>query len=196
NYSKEIRDKYGNKILLYSGLMVHRKKVPILLKAMPDVIQKHPDVHLILTGEGQFLSNYVSLSESLGIQKNVSFLGFVTDQELLKYYATSDIYVFPSALEGFGQVLLEAMASGTPVICADIPPMSEIIEQGGKTFNLNDSIDLSEKIIYLLNNKELLKEYGENSIKIAKRYEWSKIAEKYYNYCKKIVKSNHLNKKA
>ncbi|NVM35978.1 MAG: glycosyltransferase family 4 protein [Candidatus Lokiarchaeota archaeon] len=195
NYSKDIREKYGNNILLYTGLMIQRKKVPVLLKAMPHVIDEIPDVHLLLTGKGQFLTNYIKLSESLGIQKNVSFLGFVNDRDLLKYYATSDIYVFPSALEGFGQTLLEAMASGTPVICANKPPMSEIIENGGLTFKLNNSKEFSEVIIDLLKNREKLRRLAENGLKIVKKYEWSKVAEEYYQYCKKIVRSNYLKNK-
>lgn len=190
NYSKDIRERYGKNILLYTGLMVQRKKVPVLLKAMPYVIEKIPDVHLLLTGEGSFLNNYKKLSESLGIQRNVTFLGFVSDRDLQKYYATSDIYVFPSAIEGFGQVLLEAMASGTPVICANRLPMSEIIEDGGKTFELNNSKEFSEIIINLLKDKEKLRKLGENGLKIAKKYEWSNIAERYYQYCKEIVNPN------
>ncbi|MEE9378714.1 MAG: glycosyltransferase family 4 protein [Candidatus Lokiarchaeia archaeon] len=190
NYSIEIRKKYGNNILLYTGLMVQRKKVPVLLKAIPFVIEEIPDVHLLLAGEGQFLNKNIQLSESLGIQNNVSFLGFVNDRDLQKYYATSDIYVFPSALEGFGQVLLEAMASGTPVICANKRPMSEIIEDGGITFALNDPKDLSEKIIDLLTHREKLQNLGGNALKIARKYEWSKIAKKYYQYFKEIVNSN------
>lgn len=190
NYSKKIREKYGSNILLYTGLMIQRKKIPVLLKAMPYVIEEIPDVHLILTGKGEYLQKYIELSESLGIKKNVSFLGFVNDIDLPKYYATSDIYVFPSALEGFGQTLLEAMASCTPVICANKPPMSEIIENGGLTFKLNNSKEFSEKIIDLLKNREKLRNLGENGLEIVKKYEWSKVAEEYYKYCKKVVKSN------
>lgn len=189
NYSKEIREKYGKNILLFSGLMLHRKRIPVLLKAMPRVIKEIPDVQLILTGKGRFLNQYKNLANSLGILKNVTFLGFVNDDELLKYYASSDIFVFPSVKEGFGQVILEAMASGTPVICTNKPPMSEIVGNGGKTFELNDSKDLSKKIIELLINRKKLNLLKENALKIAKNYNWLKIADNYIDYFKKIVKT-------
>ena len=188
--SIEIRRKYGNNILFFTGLMVPRKRVPILLKAMSYVIREIPDCHLLLTGDGPLLNKYKKLSISLGIHNNTAFLGFVDDNQLSKYYASSDIYVFPSELEGFGQVILEAMASGIPVICTDKPPMSEIIENGGLTFKINNSKALAEKIINLLINKEELDKYKENALRVAKKYKWSNVAKLYYNFCKKIIQSN------
>jgi glycosyltransferase involved in cell wall biosynthesis len=188
NQSEEIRNKYGHDILLFSGLMVPRKNVPVLLKAMPQVIKEFPDVHLLLTGEGYALDDYKILSKSLGIQNNVDFLGYIDDEYLTKLYATSDIFVFPSALEGFGQVLLEAMASGTPVICTDKPPMSKIIGNGGITFKLNDSKDLAEKIIELLMNRDELKKLKKNSQIIAKKYDWDHIAYLYLKYINDMCK--------
>ena len=182
NNSKEIREKYGNNILLYSGLMIPRKGVSVLLKAMPYVIKEIPDVHLILTGEGPSLNNWKNLSNTLGIQNYISFLGFLDEELLLKYYATCDIFVFPSRKEGFGQVILEAMASGTPVICANIPPMSDIIGGGGKTFKLNDSKDLSKKIIELLLDQKKLEALREKALNEVKKYDWIDIAKNYVNY--------------
>ncbi|MFX1395062.1 MAG: glycosyltransferase family 4 protein [Promethearchaeota archaeon] len=188
NRSKKIKEKYGNNILLYSGLMLLRKRIPILLKAMTYVIKEIPDTHLILTGSGPFLNDYKNLAKSLGIQKNTTFLGFLGDKELVKYYASSDIFVLPSVLEGFGQVLLEAMASGTPVICTNKPPMSEIIGDGGLTFEEDDSEDLAQKIIYLLRNRDILARLKQNALKKAMTYKWSEIAKFYNNYLKNILK--------
>lgn len=187
NSSKKIRKKFGNNILLYSGLMVGRKRVSVLLEAMVYVIKEIPDVHLILTGKGPLLESWKKLAISLKIQTNTTFIGFIGDNELLKYYASSDIFVFPSEKEGFGQVLLEAMSSGTPVICVDQPPMSEIVGNGGKTFKLNDSKDLSNKIIELLKDREELNTLKANTLKVARNYDWLKIAKIYNNYIKKIL---------
>ncbi|MFX1395063.1 MAG: glycosyltransferase family 4 protein [Promethearchaeota archaeon] len=199
NYSKDIRKKYGNNILLYSGLFIRRKRIPILLKAMVYVIKEIPDVQLILTGgntfsKGKFTLEYCkNLAKSLEIQNHTTFLGFIEDNELAKYYATSDIFITPSEQEGFGQVILEAMASGTPVICADKPPMSEIIGGGGLTFKIDDSDDLANKIIYLLKNREELKILKTNALKITENYKWSKIAKIYDNYTKKIKRIYNNN---
>lgn len=185
--SAKIREKYGNKILLYVGPMIYRKRIPILLKAMQILLKKIPDAHLILIGKGPLLNRLKKLSHSLGIQKNVTFLGFIKNNELLRYYASVALFVLPSELEGFGQIILEAMASGTPVICANILPMSEIIGNGGKTFILNDSKDLAEKIIDLLENKEKRLLLVKNALTIVKeKHEWSIVANKFMEYFKSL----------
>ncbi len=184
NRSKAIRDKYGNKIIFYAGLIIFRKRIPVLLKAMTYVVKQIPDVHLILTGRGALLNYCKELSKKLEIHNNVTFLGFIDDKELLKYLASADIFVTPSELEGFGQVILEALASGTPVICANKSPMAELIGNGGITFELNNPKDLSEKIIKLLVNQEELALLKENALKVVKKYDWLNIAKKYYEYIK------------
>ena len=74
------------------------------------------------------------------------------------------------------------MASGAPVICANRSPMSEIIGNGGVTFNVNDSKDLAKKIIQLLKNQENLKILKENAIRRAKKYSWERVIKIFDNY--------------
>ena len=157
---------------------------------MTRVIKELPKAKLILIGKGPLLKLYKKMSISLGLKQNVTFLGFVKDDVLLKFYASSDLFVFPSELEGFGQVILEAMASGTPIICANKPPMSEIIETGGITFKLNDSMDLSKKIIYLLNNQKELAKLRDNALNVVKKYDWIKISKSYLDYINKVEEKN------
>jgi glycosyltransferase involved in cell wall biosynthesis len=199
NHSIDIRNKYGNNILLYSGLMTPRKRISVLLKAIPHVIKEIPEAHLILMGQGPSFKRYLKFSKALGIQDHVSFLGFVNDKELVKFYASSDIFVFPSELEGFGQVLLEAMASNTPVLCANKPPMSKIIGNGGLTFELNDHKDLAKKIINLLKNREILNELKNNTLNVIKNYEWMHVAQNFIDYIQKkqlnIMKARNYNAK-
>lgn len=192
--SVAIRKQYGKNILLYVGPFVKRKRIPILLKALTYVIKEMDDVHLILIGEGLTWNYCKNLSDSLGLQKYTSFLGFVESKELSKYYASSDIFVFPSELEGFGQVILESMASGTPVICANKPPMSEIVSDGGLTFHINDSRDLSRKILYLLNNRKFLINLRKRSLDIVKTYDLLNIAKQYNNYLKEVIINNYSKK--
>ncbi|MGQ4876389.1 MAG: glycosyltransferase family 4 protein [Promethearchaeia archaeon] len=192
-FSKKIRDKYGKNIILYVGLMNKRKRVTTLIKAMPEVIQNIPESHLILIGDGPELKKCQKLSKSLKIENNVSFLGYVNDMELPKYYASSDIYVLPSIIEGFGQVILEAMACGTPVLCVDKKPMSDIIGKGGETFSLKDSKDLSKKLIYLLKNKDYLNLLRNNAIVQSKKFKWENAAKKIDTILKKLLKNDDFS---
>jgi glycosyltransferase involved in cell wall biosynthesis len=189
NESNKIRARYGNNTLLYVGPFVKRKRIPVLLKAMTYVLKEIPDAHLILIGNGLLLDHCKDLARNLNLNENTSFLGFIGEEKLTKYYASSDLFVFASELEGFGQVLLEAMASGTPVICANKDPMREIVGDGGWTFKLNDPIDLSKKIIHLLKYDDILKELSDKAIKRAKKYNLEEIAKKWVEIIWEI--SNH-----
>ncbi|MFX1396115.1 MAG: glycosyltransferase family 4 protein [Promethearchaeota archaeon] len=193
----KIKDKFGDNILLYLGPFFKRKQIPILLKAMPNVIKEFPNVHLLLIGDGEpeILNYCKNLTFELKIQNNITFLGFVDDEEIPKYYASSDIFVFPSELEGFGAVMIEAMASGTPVICANRKPMSTIVENGGIMFEVNDPKDLSKKIVSLLKNRERITELRENAIEVAKKYDVSNIAKQYIKLFKKILEKQKESSK-
>jgi glycosyltransferase involved in cell wall biosynthesis len=194
NYSKRLREKYGYKLILYSGSMIDRKNIPVLLKAMSYVIKELPSAQLILTGIGPLLESYKELSKALKIQDNSKFLGFINDKELAQYYATSDLFVIPSKFEGFGQIIIEALASGTPVICTNIPPMSNLIEKAGLTFTLNSPKDLSKKIIEFFQNKELYEKLKKNTLNVANKYSWSIIGKKYEKYIKKVIKNRSKEK--
>ncbi len=189
NFSIKIREKYGENILLCVGPFLKRKRINILLEAMTNVINVIPEAHLILAGEGLLMKDLIKLSNSLGLQKNTSFLGFIETELLLKFYASTDLFILPSELEGFGQVLLEAMASGTPCICVNEEPMSEIIGIAGQTFKVNDPVDLSEKIIDLLINREKLTELRKNIFDVLKKYNSINIAKNWSIYIKKTIKN-------
>ena len=191
NFSIKIKEEYGENILFCVGPFLKRKRIHILLKAMTKVINVIPEAHLILAGEGLLMKDLIKLSISYGLQKNTTFLGFVNREILLKFYASCDIFVHPSEFEGFGQVLLEAIASGTPCICANKEPMSEIIGNAGKTFKVNDHEDLAEKIIDLLIHREKLAELRKNAINTLKKYNLTNIAKDWSNYIKNTIKNYH-----
>jgi glycosyltransferase involved in cell wall biosynthesis len=191
NESHDIRKRFGKNILLFSAIMIPRKRVPILLEAMTYVIRYIPDAHLILTGEGPMWNYCKNLAITLNLQKNTTFLGFIDDKSYLQYLASCDIFVFPSEKEGFGQVILEAMASGTPAICANKPPMSDILGNGGLTFKVNDSKDLAEKIIYLLNNRDELSKLKVNAMNIIKNYTWENIVKTYVDHLNSIKETKN-----
>ena len=187
----QLKINHGKYTLLCVGPFYERKKIPILLKAMPNVIKNYPSIQLVLVGKGPRLNYCKDLSKKLGIESSISFKGYISKEDLCKYYATSNLFIFPSELEGFGQVLLEAMASGTPIICANNPPMSEIIENCGITFQLNDSNDLSKKIIGLLRNPKKLENLKNNCLLTAKKYRWIEISDKYIDFINEKIKDNN-----
>lgn len=124
-----LRLKYGipGEYILYSGIYKPRKNHAGLLRAFREFLALGGDADLVLAGpleEGKVLLR--SLAEELGISRRVKLTGFVDDEELRTLYAGARVYACPSLYEGFGFTVLEAMASGTPVVCSAETSLPEV----------------------------------------------------------------------
>jgi len=124
-----------------------------LIKAMRDVLNKFPHAQLLIVGEGKTKDELVKLTNSLGIAKSVFFKPEVFDtREVL---SAMDVFVMPSLKEGLGLGLMEAMASGLPVVGSDVGGIKSLINNNntGLLAHPADSIDLADKISVLLNDE-------------------------------------------
>jgi sugar transferase (PEP-CTERM/EpsH1 system associated) len=104
------------------------KNYEVLVAAFAKLAPKIPDLHLALLGKGPAEQNLRSMAEESGVSNRIFFLGHKPDPE--NFLAALDIFVLPSKFEGMSNVVLEAMASGLPVICADLPCHHEVFEAG------------------------------------------------------------------
>jgi glycosyltransferase involved in cell wall biosynthesis len=139
-------------VVLSAGRLTQQKDFDTLLRAFSLVMVKIPSVKLILLGEGEELTHLEQLSQKLGIQDSIEFIGFTNNP--FSYMANSSVFVLSSRWEGFGNVLVEAMACGCPVISTDCPSgPSEILDRGkyGRLVPVGDPKALAEAIILELN---------------------------------------------
>jgi len=126
----------GAKTIFFAGTIMPRKGVAELVKAGSKVVNEHgiSDVRLVLAGEADLDDDYTmqvqSLIEEGGISDQVVFTGYLTDETLLPLYSASDVFVLPSFEEGFGMVVSEAMAAGTPAIGSRISGINQQISDG------------------------------------------------------------------
>lgn len=182
---EECRKKLGlpveKDIILFLGALIPKKGPDILLKAMSEVVKKHPDTILILAGSGMMRKELEKLSQKLGIKGNVKFTGFVEERLKPLYYKASDIFVLPSIIktEVFPVTLLEASASALPMITSNLSTFKCIVEENfnGLFARKGDERDLANKILYLLENKDVRKRLGNNAKKRALNFSWDKIAK-------------------
>jgi len=168
----------------------HRYKgLDYLLKALILVKKIIPNVKLIVGGEGSLLKYYRKLVVDYNLVDNVEFHGFISNEKIVSYYSSSSIFVLPSISskqEGFGIVVLEAMACQTPVISTEIVGVADDVKksESGMIVPPKDVDMLSEAIIKILkcNNPTIM---GINGRKLViDKYTWSEIAEnteKLYN---------------
>lgn len=162
---QSIRDKYGRKIVLFVGRLIYYKGLEYLIRAAPEV-----NAHFILIGEGPLEKILKQKVSSLNVEKKITFLKSMDEDELILYYYACDLFVLPSIAksEAFGLVQLESMACGKPVVSTNLPtgvPFVNLHKHTGLIVPPEDSKALARAINTLLENQSLRREYGENARK-------------------------------
>jgi glycosyltransferase involved in cell wall biosynthesis len=165
--------------LLFVGRLYPEKSIDTLIKAVPHIIKEYPKTHLMIAGAGHLRPKLEKLVHSLNVNKYVSFLGLVSDEDKLLAYNASDIFVLPSLAELEGMVVLEAMACGKPIIISDaIGSASRFFVDGnGFLFKTQDHLDLAQQVLKLITNPELREKMGAVSFEKAKNYDIHKSVE-------------------
>lgn len=175
-FKKEFNLKKENKLVLFLGRLFVQKGVDYLLDAAKKVLEKREDVDFFIVGTGDFMPELIKKSIELGIQDNVYFTGFVSEEDKKKYYQTSDVFLMPSISEPFGITALEAVASKTPVILSKNSGCSEVISNCLRV-DFWDSEKMADYILGILEYPGLKKELIKNSYKECSNLTWDKIAE-------------------
>jgi len=164
-------------IVLYVGRLVEYKGVDVLLRAMKIVQEDLREARLVIIGDGEDRERLEELSKKLGVE--AEFKGKLPDESVSTWMKKARVLVLPSfsRLEAFGIVLLEAMASATPVIGSNIPGVRDVAIEGGLTFS--DTDDLAKKIMEVLSNDRLAEKLSRKGLKAVKeKYSWEIISRK------------------
>ncbi len=169
----------------------HRYKgLDHLFNALTIVKKEIPTVKLKVGGDGELLEYYKKRAAYLGLQENVTFLGHVPNEKIPEHYRNCDLFVLPSissSQEGFGIVLLEAMACGKPVVSTNIVGAAEDIRNynTGIVVEPMDTKALADAIVRILQDKKEAKGMGVNGRKLVEdKYSWARISksvERVYN---------------
>jgi glycosyltransferase involved in cell wall biosynthesis len=150
-------------MLLFVGRVAHEKNIGFLLEMHVELIKKHPDALLVITGEGPAEESIKHSIEKLGISNKVRMIGYLDrSHELIACYKAADIFVFASKSETQGLVLLEAMAQGTAVVAiAELGTKSILIEGEGVLIAKDDINDFADKVSVLLSDAPKRQMIGE-----------------------------------
>jgi phosphatidylinositol alpha-mannosyltransferase len=165
--------------VLFVGRLEKRKGLEYLLRAWPLVRAAVPQARLLVVGGGRRLDLYRRWIRTRG-WSDVHFIGYVSADDLVRYYQTSDVFCAPSTgQESFGIVLLEAMASGRPIVATRIPGYAEVLHDGveGVLVEPRSASALAAGLIPLLQDAELRRRMGERGRVEAARYDWSRVAD-------------------
>jgi len=169
------------KSVLYVGRVDKRKGVDFLIKSVAVAIEKDSSIRLFIGGEGKDLKRLKRFVLRKNLRDNIEFLGFIPEDRLNEWYNKAECVVVPSAFEGFGVTVIEAMASGTPVIATNADGLRCIIKnnKNGVLVEYNNKEELANQIVRLLDSPSLRKEFSSKGLKtIKKKFDWNKIALK------------------
>jgi alpha-1,3-rhamnosyl/mannosyltransferase len=159
--------------LLYPAISYPHKNHDVLVRAMPAVVEQHPDAVLVCTGRpGPNDEHIDELAASLGVGRTVRRLGRIPRVDLDALFDTAAGLVFPSTHEGFGLPLLEAMARGRPILAADASAIPEIVGANGLLLGPDDPAAWSDAIVELLGNPAEQEALSDASERGAKRFSW------------------------
>ena len=156
-----------------------RKGLSVLVEAYPEIRRQHPQVRLLIAGPGEPDDTLKKLSRE--DRASVTVLGMVAPQDKASVLASGTIYVAPNTGgESFGIVLLEAMASGTPVVASDLEAFKRVLDNGkaGITFENENSDDLAKVVSNLLSDPARCAELSAQGKLRAAEFDWSVVAER------------------
>ena len=184
NDSAQIRQQIGlgeAPCLLFVGGLVPRKGLSYLVEAAKKVVKEKLNTQILIVGDGPLRTKLISTIASAGLAGNFRFMGSLKDSELPKIYNCADVFVLPSVQEGQGIVLLEAQASGVPVVAFDAGGVKEAMRDGetGLLIKPGDTDSFAEGLIKLLNNKASRVTLGQNGRKyVNTNYTWDVCTKK------------------
>ncbi|MCQ6963212.1 glycosyltransferase family 4 protein [Methanolobus chelungpuianus] len=173
--------KDNEKVILYVGSEQPRKNVPNLIKAFSKLKNKFPYVKLLKIGKPQHPSarkELLELIDLLKLNKDVVFIGYISEEELTKYYNAADLFIFPSLYEGFGLPPLEAMACGTPVITSNTSSLPEVVDDSGIMVDPFDIDSMATQMYDILTNEALHESLVKKGLKRARMFTWKDTAKK------------------
>lgn len=163
--------------ILYLGRIVPEKGAHLLIQAF-----KHIDTNkkLVIAGGSSDTSGYLKEIKNLALNDDrVIFTDFVQGEKWEELYSNAYMYCLPSNLEGMPLSLLEAMSYGNCCLTSDIDECVDVVKDKAISFRAGDSIDLKDKLEYLLQNPEVVKKYKKNASKyICEKYIWDEVVDK------------------
>ena len=151
-----------------------RKGLALLFEAVPAIVERHPDLRILIAGPGESDEALEWIDPSF--HSRITFLGMLSDEEKRQFFKSVDLYIAPNTGgESFGIILAEAMATGAAILASDLPAFRFVLEEGewGRHFLTGDSTDLAQKASDLLDDPGALEEMAKRSTLGAERFDWS-----------------------
>ena len=184
------KDFEPNKIIISMGRLQKKKGFDILIDAFYETLKSFPNSVLLIAGgdegEEENLKNQI---KNLNLENSVFLIGAISGQDKIDFLANADLFCLPSYNENFGNVYIESLATGTPIVASKMTPWSEIeIYNCGKWVENTVEKNFQAMNYLLTQDREIMRI---NSKKFAQKYDWKNVALNFKNLFKKILEDKH-----
>jgi glycosyltransferase involved in cell wall biosynthesis len=168
--------------VVFSGVMYHHRGLDVLLEAAPKVINEIPDVKFVLLGDGPDLENLKNIVIQNNLCSNIEFKGWIDRRDIPYHLSTASIGIGPlkrtTVTESALPIkVLEYMASSLPIVARTGTLPDDVLKNNENGFFVDNPSELSEKIIKLLQNPQLVDKLGKNSFDMVQKFSWEKIVK-------------------
>lgn len=163
--------------LLYVGRLRKYKRVDLLLRLFARIVESHSQVRLEIAGEGNYRTQLEEISRRLGIDRQVTFLGFVPEDEKIAALARAWISVTASDVEGWGLSVMEGAACSTPSVAFRLSGLTESVLHGETGFLANDDDEFVAYCLELIEDDNLREQMGTRAREWATEFDWSRTAD-------------------
>lgn len=188
--------------VVYVGRIDPEKKVEIVVRAFQKVLKKVPEAELLVAGDGVDRVRLEGLARELGLEKSVKFLGKVLSSELYQIYQQGWVFATASEIETQGIVLVEAAASGLPLVAVNRGAVAEVCRDGQNGFLIDISprkneskkrgrereiSAISDALERILTDRDLREKFSKKSLEIAGEHDFERTLDKFENIYRKVV---------
>jgi 1,2-diacylglycerol 3-alpha-glucosyltransferase len=142
-------------VMIFAGRMGREKSIDVLIDSLPPLLRSHPNLKLLLVGDGPARDELERRAENLGVRRSVAFTGYLKHASLPLAYRSSDFYAIASLTESQGLVTVEAMASGLPVIVREDAAHLDIIGRPENGLVFRTTLEFVKAAVALLSSPEL-----------------------------------------
>jgi glycosyltransferase involved in cell wall biosynthesis len=177
SYDKYASGIYYQNYVVFIGRLVFNKNLEVVISSFVEVTKSIVDAKLVVIGFGPMLEEWRKLAAKLGLTRNIQFTEYIDQERKIDILSKSSALVLPSITEGMPVVALEAFALYKPVLLSDIEPHRDIVDDGVDGFLIpaHDISKWSEKIIYVLSNKNTSRDMGQSArLKVQNQFNMSK----------------------
>ena len=189
----DVRDRdYGrvNNVVLYLSRVSRQKGPMSFIRAAKRVVDRDRSVRFVVAGKGEMVPEMIRYCIENGIMENVTFTGFVPDNEAQRLYEMADVYVLPSVSEPFGISVLEAMTSGCPTIVSKTTGVGEALTHVLRAEHW-DSDEMADQILAVLRDKPLRESLGRNGALEVRKFTWERCGRKTLDAYRRAVALGH-----